>query len=274
MKTLKYIAFALCLTLFTNCGDDDAPVVVTQLDSKTYNISPVGDSGISGTATFSKNSDFTMTVQFDLNGTDPDVSLPAHLHLNTAAETGGVEISFASINGETGQSTTNFSFTDTGVFIVFEDLLEYDAHIAIHESETNNPIVAISDIGVNELTNNFVVYPLNEADVSDLSGEIKFTERINGEALAEINLTGTPAGGNHPTHIHQGSVATAPGAIVFTFNNVDGTSGYSATNVSQLDNGTNFGYNQVLTIDGYINVHLSPNNLMLLLAQGDIGANF
>lgn len=274
MKSFNYIALLLCLILFTNCGNDDAPVVVTQLDSKTYNISQVENSGISGTATFIKNSDFTITVEFDLNGTDPDVTLPAHIHLNTAAETGGVEISFASINGDTGQSATIFSFTDDGTFITFDQLLTFDAHIAIHESETDNAIVAISDIGENELTNNFITYPLNEADVTDISGEIKFTERINGEALAEINLSGTPAGGTHPTHIHAGSVATSPGAVLFSFKPVNGTTGYSDTNVSQLDNGMPFLYNDVLTVDGYINVHLSVNNLTLLLAQGDIGANF
>ena len=274
MKTLNYLPLVLCITLFTNCKNDDEPVVVTQLDSKIYNIVPVGDSGISGTATFFKNSDLTITVAFDLDGTDEGVSLPAHLHLNTAAETGGVEVSFESVNGETGENSTVFSFTDEGVFITFEAILNSDAHIAIHESEDDNAIVAVSDVGENELTNNFVTYPLNETDVIDISGEIKFTERINGEALAEINLTGTPAGGTHPAHIHEGSVATAPGAILFSFKSVNGTSGYSDTNVSSFDNGSAFGYNDVLTIDGYINVHLSINNQVLLLAQGDIGANF
>ena len=274
MKILNYFTLLLCAILFTNCGNDDAPRVITQLDSKVYNIIPYGDSAIFGSATFIKNSDFTITVQFNLSGTVDGTDLPAHLHINTAAETGGVEISFASVNGNTGQSVTIFSFTDTGTFVVFEDLLDFDGHIVIHESEDENAIVAISDIGQNELTNNFVTYPLNEADVTDIMGEIKFTERINGEALAEINLTGTPSGGTHPTHIHAGSVATAPGGILFTFTSVNGTTGYSATNVSRLNDNSTFGYNDVLAIDGYVNVHLSSNNLMTLLAQGDIGSNF
>ena len=78
-------------------------------------------------------------------------------------------------------------------------------------------IVTQSDIGQNILTTNTVSYPLSEVDVSDISGTITFTERVNGEALAEISLVGSPEGGVHPAHIHSGSVATAPGIILFTF---------------------------------------------------------
>ena len=63
---------------------------------------------------------------------------------------------------------------------------------------------------------------------------------MNGEALAVIQLDGTPDGGMHPAHIHQGSVATAPGDIIFTFNQINGTTGMSKTNVSMLDDDDEF----------------------------------
>ena len=63
------------------------------------------------------------------------------------------------------------------------------------------------------------------------------------------------------------------GASLFTFNDVDGNSGISKTNVIQLDDGTPFGYDDVLEVNGYINIHLSASNLTTLVAQGNIGLN-
>jgi hypothetical protein len=51
-----------------------------------------------------------------------------------------------------------------------------------------------------------------------------------------------------------------------------GGTGLSVTNISKLDNGTAFGYDQLLTFNGYINFHQSTN-LASLVAQGDIGQN-
>jgi hypothetical protein len=49
---------------------------------------------------------------------------------------------------------------------------------------------------------------------------------------------------------------TAKGrGIAFTFNPVNGDTGISKTNVSKLNDGAAFGYDQVLTYDGYINFH-------------------
>ncbi|WP_397362417.1 hypothetical protein [Olleya sp. R77988] len=273
MKTLKYFIILFTITLFTNCASDDTPEVITQLESRIFDIESFENSGIFGTANFIKNSNSTITIEINLVGTTADQDYPAHIHFNTAAETGEIAVSLISVDGTTGQSNTTFSRLDDNTIVTYEELLDYDGHFVIHESETDNAIVAQSDIGQNELTNSFISYPLNEATVTGLSGTVTFTERVNGEALAVIELTGSPAGGVHPAHIHAGSVATAPGAVMFSFASVDGTTGISRTNVDMLDNGTPFGYSDVLTMDGYVNVHLSATNLAILIAQGNIGAN-
>jgi hypothetical protein len=54
----------------------------------------------------------------------------------------------------------------------------------------------------------------------------------------------TPAGGSHPGHIHMNSAAKG-GGIAFTFNPVNGDTGISKTNVSKLNDGAAFGYDQV-----------------------------
>ena len=76
----------------------------------------------------------------------------------------------------------------------------------------------------------------------------------------------------HPAHIHENTAAQG-GGIIFTFNPVNGTTGMSMTNVSALDDDTAFGYEEVLEVNGYINVHLSAEALEIIVAQGNIGAN-
>ena len=85
-------------------------------------------------------------------------------------------------------------------------------------------------------------------------------------------LVNTPDGGMHPAHIHNNSAAVG-GGIAFTFNTVNGDTGMSKTNVAMLDDDTAFGYADLLTFDGYINVHLSATQLGTIVGQGNIGSN-
>ncbi|MEQ3664942.1 hypothetical protein [Olleya sp.] len=275
MKTLKYLFLCISITLFTNCSDDDASEQITFIASEIFNIEAFGDSNIIGTIEYFKNSNSTITIEVNLVGTETNQFYPAKIAFDTAADYDGansqVAINLVPIDGNSGKSRTTFSTLEDGTTISYEALLDFDGNIVINQSETSNVIVTQSDIGQNILTTNTFSYPLSEVDVSDISGTITFTERVNGEALAEISLIGSPEGGVHPAHIHSGSVATAPGAIAFTFNPV--VSRISKTNVAQLDNGTPFGFDDVFTVNGYVNVHLSATNLGVILAQGNIGAN-
>lgn len=275
MKTLKYLLIVFSITLFTNCSDDDSSEQITSLTSEIFNIEAFEDSNIFGTIEYFKNSNSTITIEVNLVGTESNQSYPAKIVFDTAADYDGansqVAINLVPIDGNSGKSRTTFSTLEDGTTISYEALLDFDGNIVINQSETSNVIVTQSDIGQNILTTNTFSYPLNEVDVSDISGTITFTERVNGEALAEISLVGSPEGGVHPAHIHSGSVATAPGAIAFTFNPV--VSRISKTNVAKLDDGSPFGYDDVLSVNGYVNVHLSATNLGIILAQGNIGAN-
>lgn len=275
MKTLKYLLIVFSITLFTNCSDDDSSEQITSLTSEIFNIEAFEDSNIFGTIEYFKNSNSTITIEVNLVGTESNQSYPAKIVFDTAADYDAtnteVAINLVPVDGNSGKSRTTFSTLEDGTFISYEALLDFDGNIVINKSETSQVIVTQSDIGQNILTTNTVSYPLSEVDVSDISGTITFTERVNGEALAEISLVGSPEGGVHPAHIHSGSVATAPGAIAFTFNPV--ISKISKTNVAKLDDGSPFGYDDVLSVNGYVNVHLSATNLGIILAQGNIGAN-
>lgn len=265
----KYILLISFIAFFS-CGDDDngeTIEVVTQLGSKTFQLFPVEDPNISGTAKFIKNSNETTTVEIQLIGTTIDNLHPAHIHNNTAADGGTIAITLEPVDGETGFSSTTFKTLDDDTLVSYETLLDFDGYINVHFSENNlEDIIAQGDIGQNELTGTTKSYALSSVDFPAISGNATFSQRVNNETLVTINLDGTPASGEHPAHIHFNTAAES-GAIAYTLNTVDGTTGESKTNIDAIS------YNNLLDFDGYINVHLSDTNLDVLLAQGDIGQN-
>ncbi|MEW4922556.1 CHRD domain-containing protein [Algibacter sp. 2305UL17-15] len=272
-KTILSILMVLpILVLTSSCCDDDDGVFVGA--TKTYDLNSVTDPNISGKAKFIENQNGSTTVELQLTGTPAGGMHPAHIHFNTAAEGGGVAVTLGAVDGDTGFSTITFSKLDDDTDVTFQEILDFDGYINVHLSTTElSTIVAQGDIGENELTGTSKVYTLNEKDVTGISGTATFHERVNGEALAILDILNTPAGGMHPAHIHTGSIATAPGSIMFTFNPVDGDTGMSMTNVSELDDETDFDYDDVLTVDGYINIHLSAAQPEIIVAQGNVGAN-
>lgn len=239
----------------------------------TYDLGTKDVEGISGTATFSERNNGEVLAELALQGTPDGGMHPAHIHENTAVETGGILLTFTPVNGDTGISLTNITKLDNGTALTFSDISELDAYINVHLSvDELSTIVAQGDIGQNDLTGNTLIYDLGEKDVDGISGTVTFFERENGEALAELNIMNTPDGGVHPTHIHENTAAEG-GGILFTFTPVDGNTGKSLTNVTAFDNTDDFGFADIDTLDAYINVHLSANELATIVAQGDIGRN-
>ena len=273
MKNLKNLMILFMgVTFLASCSDDDTNAFVGQ--KKVFALGSVAVPSISGTATFIENADNSTTVELKLTGTPDGGMHPAHIHLNTAAEGGDIAITLGTVDGKTGFSTATFKKLDNGTAVTFDQILAFDGYINVHLSATElGTIVAQGDIGQNELTGVSKAYTLNEKDVPGISGTATFFERKNGEALAILDIANTPAGGMHPAHIHMGSVANAPGSILLTFNPVNGDTGMSKTNVSKLDDQTAFGYKNVLTVDGYLNVHLSAEALGTIVAQGNVGVN-
>ena len=242
-------------------------------DTRTYMLGSVGDSEISGTATFIENSDNSVTVELELQNTEAGGQHPAHIHFNTAVEGGGIAITLGTVDGSTGESSINITSQDDGTPVTYDQLLQFDGYINVHQSTDDlGTLLVQGDIGQNELTGTSKTYTLAPVTNPDISGTATFEERVNGEALATIQLSNTPAGGSHPSHIHN-NTAVEGGGIALTFNPINGDTGMSQTNVAALDDDTPFGYDDVLEVDGYINVHLSAEDLGTLVAQGDIGQN-
>lgn len=240
---------------------------------KSFPLASISNLQLVGTAKFIEIDDNSITVEIEINNAVAGGEHPAHIHVNTAVEGGDIAISLTPVNGDTGMSSTNFNQLDDGTAITYAQLLDFDGYINIHNSVDDlGTLVAQGDVGQNELTGVTKSYGLDSVDDPEISGTATFAERVNGEALAVIVLVNTPAGGEHPGHIHMNSAAEG-GGIAFTFNPVSGDTGLSGTNISMLDDGTAFGYADVLTYNGYINIHASADDLGTLVAQGDIGSN-
>jgi hypothetical protein len=67
------------------------------------------------------------------------------------------------------------------------------------------------------------------------------------------------------------------GSIYISLTNVigfgdDTGDGQSFTTVTETDDGTPVTYEDLIAYDGYINIHLSAENLATVVAQGEIGA--
>ncbi|WP_439132757.1 CHRD domain-containing protein [Polaribacter sp.] len=239
----------------------------------TYDLGEKAVPGIAGDVTFTERINGEILATIALANTPAGGSHPAHIHANTAAETGGILLSFNPVDGDSGMSATNLTTLDDGTAFTFSDIATWDAYVNVHLSMDNlATIVAQGDIGQNDLTGESKEYTLNEKDVPGISGTATFYQRVNGSALAVLNIMNTPMGGSHPAHIHENDIVTS-GGIAFSFNPVNGDTGMSMTQVEALDNGTAITYDEILTYNGYINVHLSLDNLATIVAQGNIGAN-
>lgn len=242
-------------------------------ESETYPLDSIADPDIKGEAVFYQRNNGTTLVEVTLEGTPAGGMHPAAIRANTAAEGGDIVIALNPVDGTTGVSLTQVGAFDDGNDVTYGELLGYDGYVDVRLSEVNpETIVARGDIGKNALTGESAEYTLVAVGSSGVSGTATFAERNDETTLITIVLTGTQAGGNHPAHIHYNSAAVG-GAIAIDLTNVDGATGVSKTSVMVTNNNVPIKYEALLAFDGYINVHLSPENLATIVAQGDIGAN-
>jgi len=242
-------------------------------EEKTYTLEERAIDDISGRITFKKRKNGYTLAEIELSGTPDDGMHPAHIHANSAAETGGILVSLTTVDGTSGRSVTDIRRNDDGEDIDYEDILTLNAYVNVHLSASElATIVAQGDIGSNELTGESETYDLNERDVAGISGKITFEERNDGSLKATIELDGTPDGGMHPAHIHENSAAEG-GPILISFNPVMGGNGMSVTSIRETDAGDAFNFQMITSLDAYVNVHLSADELSTIVAQGNIGIN-
>lgn len=241
--------------------------------SETHELNSVSDPAISGTVKFEERKNGEAVATITLDGTSAGNTHPAHIHNNSAAEGGGIAIDFNPVDGATGISKTNVKQLNDATPITYSDLLDFDGYVNVHLSSAQlSTLIAQGDIGGNALTGESKEYALGPVSDPAISGTATFAERANGFTLVTIALTGTMEGDSHPSHIHNNS-AEDGGGIAVDFKPIDGGTGISRTTIRALNDATPITYAELLEFNGYVNVHLSSNNLGTLIAQGNIGSN-
>jgi len=149
MKNAPFLLIIFAMALISGCnGDDIEPTGVNEIivDQIDYQLSPVNASGITGTATFTRDSNSNTTILIELTNANTDEH-PANVHLNSAAEGGPIIITLEPCT--CAVSTTVVTQLDDGTPIDFDKLLNLDGHIIIQESNANPDVVAVVDIGTN-----------------------------------------------------------------------------------------------------------------------------
>ncbi|MDB4270728.1 hypothetical protein N9896_01410 [bacterium] len=151
MKKAPYFLLFIALTILSSCGKDDniEPTGVNEIivDQIEYNLTTMNDSGITGKATFTRDSNENTTILIELNNTNTDEH-PAEVRFNSAAEGGPIAITLEPCT--CAISTTVVKQLDDGTPIDFDKLLNLDGHVSILDSPANRDlVVATADIGIN-----------------------------------------------------------------------------------------------------------------------------
>lgn len=177
--TLKLCIVLLGLIMLHSCSDDDptpAPPLTGQ--QMMFNLMTVGNSGVMGNATFAMREDGATVLTLALTGTSSGNMHPAHIHFNTAAEGGDIAVGLTPVDGATGESVTVITALEDGTSISYEELIEFDGYINVHNSMDDlATLLAQGDIGQNALTGESKAYPLGEKDIDGVSGTFSLFER-------------------------------------------------------------------------------------------------
>lgn len=261
--------------LLWSCNDDDDTVIDDGPgESEEFAITALNDD-IEGTLTFTDMRDESTTIDIELEGTEEGTTYLAYLRHESAAENGDIALTLEPVDGATGLSTTVATNLDDETSISYEDLIDFDGHlIIIVEGEEEEIPVAFADLGENQLTGESYSIDLDALDDSQVSGTAIFQERESGETLVRIALEGTEEGISHPAQIREGSTESETEELLVALNPVNGATGVSLTHVAKLDQETQDGqtitYEDLIALEGHINIYLSQEENETVIAQGNI----
>ncbi|MGB5269683.1 MAG: hypothetical protein WBN52_04185 [Eudoraea sp.] len=151
MRKALYLLLFVTLTALTSCGSDDSiePTGINEIivDELSYNLVSANGSGITGTATLTRDSNDNTTILIQLDNTNTEEH-PAYVRLNSAAEGGPNLITLEPCT--CAVSTTVVTQLNDGTPIDFDKLLNLDGHVSIQDSPANpDLVVAMADIGTN-----------------------------------------------------------------------------------------------------------------------------
>jgi hypothetical protein len=144
MKILKVLIVLVIGLTFTNCSKDDGPA---QLRSQIYQLRYVEDPSLLGKVIISENSDSSVNIKMELNGTSTEVH-PTFIYYNNLAQGGPVAITLDPCGCVV--SNTRVTKLDNGNAITFDELINFNGHLKVHRSENfMETILLQGEIGKN-----------------------------------------------------------------------------------------------------------------------------
>jgi hypothetical protein len=270
----KFATVAMLVSVgFAGCKkDDDAEPTPTPTPDPlktTYVLKTKDVLGVTGTITFAEVSSGSSNsvVTIVLSGAPAGVH-PAHIHANSAIETGAIIYPLSDVDAS-GNSTTTLN-------VSYNTLINFDGYANVHlDALTLGTIIAQADIGGNALTATNITYTLAQDSTSGVSGWARFDKRKNGNTLVTVDLTsgGILPAGSYPAQINLGSIGTVGTPVkTKTLTPVDGILRTSQTNIRKLDDNNTITYDNWLVYDGFLTIH-DAANVTNVIAQGNIGSN-
>ncbi len=150
-KTLMFLALFISISSCNKINNDDfVSLVIDRTDPANaviYQLAGTTNSNISGEVTFARNQDNTTTVFVRLVGASEGIH-PAAIHFNSKEEGGSQAIQLNAC--ECLESETVVTQLDDGTSINFDQLINFDGHLNIFESEAlSDIIIAQTNIGSN-----------------------------------------------------------------------------------------------------------------------------
>jgi len=147
----QFFGIALCGVVLFSCQENEALGDFTGNET-TYSLQPGSQYSIAGTATIKERRDGTASVFVTLSGTSGNNKLPVHLHLgNIATPNADVAALLNPVDAKTGISETKIGQLADETFITYSDLINLEACLKIHLSDTGaerDIILAGGDVGL------------------------------------------------------------------------------------------------------------------------------
>lgn len=148
MRKQVYLILTMIALVISGCSkDDDKGTPNTSV--KVFPLHSVSNSNINGKATFTKNADGSTTILLEINGSSVDIH-PAYIYLGSKENPGAATITLEVIDCDCESSTTTVTALDDGTPITYEQLIQYNGHISIHQNADHMEIIlAQGNIGTN-----------------------------------------------------------------------------------------------------------------------------
>jgi len=126
----------------------------------------------------------------------------------------------------------------------------------------------------NDFTGNEIVYSLEAGSEYNISGTATLKEKVGGNSLIIVQLSGIDGGAEHPVHLHLGSIGTPNAEVAALLSPIVNVTGKSETDLESLADETPITYSELIKLSASIKIHLAASgpDRDVILAAGNIGS--